>query len=77
MCAAGYLLPLVPVLRLGVIRVIDLLRGVDRGGEVLQQGARVHLLLVNEHAVRVVGPHYQRVQMRLLVLVDIFQTLTE
>ena len=44
-----------PVLRLGVLRVRDGLRGVDRRLKVLKQAAGLLLLAVDQHSVGVVG----------------------
>jgi hypothetical protein len=68
------LLPLVPVLGLDVVRVVDLRGRVDGRREVFQQRTCVHFFVVQQHAVRVVRTHDQRVQVRLFVLVDVFQT---
>ena len=40
-----------PVIRLGVLRVVDLLRGVDGGVKVLKDAASLLLLAVNEQSI--------------------------
>lgn len=70
------LFPLIPVVRLLIIGVIDLLWGVDGGCKVFKQWASVGFLVVDKNGESVVWTDNQRVQMRLLVFVDVVQTLT-
>ena len=64
-----------PVLGLRVIRVVDLLLGVDGGGEVLEEVAEVVALAIEQHVIGVVGEDVEGVEVGGLAKVGLWRDL--